>query len=110
MQKTLFNHSKLYVQPTSTIQIAQSLDSLVLLTSDVGTNIVAVERLREYENIPQEVKRHERQERLFKNWPLKGHVEFVNVNVRYRTNLDLALDGVNFETRSGEKIGNSSFF
>lgn len=82
------------------------MDSLVLLTSDVGTNIVAVERIKEYEKIPQEKESPKNEFELSEKWPSKGCIEFMDVTICYRTSLNNVLDRINFATRSGEKIGN----
>uniref|UniRef100_A0A8C0IP28 Multidrug resistance-associated protein 1-like n=1 Tax=Chelonoidis abingdonii TaxID=106734 RepID=A0A8C0IP28_CHEAB len=38
-------------------------------------------------------------------WPNKGIIEFINYQARYRTDLDLALQDVSFQTHSKEKVG-----
>lgn len=39
------------------------------------------------------------------NWPSHGSIEFKNVNLRYRSNCDLALNGVTFKAEPGHKVG-----
>lgn len=38
-------------------------------------------------------------------WPAKGQVDFMNVKLRYRANLPLALDEVSFSIKPKEKVG-----
>ncbi|XP_065575833.1 ATP-binding cassette sub-family C member 5-like isoform X12 [Artemia franciscana] len=40
-----------------------------------------------------------------KNWPNSGEVEFIEVRLRYRANLPLALNRVSFKIRCNEKVG-----
>lgn len=75
------------------------------MTSDVETNIVAVERIKEYGETPQEAPWEIPENDPPKNWPVQGSVEFKDFKVRYREGLDLVLNGVSFSIDGGEKIG-----
>lgn len=75
------------------------------MTSDVETNIVAVERIKEYGEAPQEAAWEIPQKNPTQGWPENGTVEFRNYAVRYRPGLDLVLKGVNFNIKGGEKVG-----
>lgn len=75
------------------------------MTSDVETNIVAVERIKEYGETPQEALWDVPNKRPASSWPETGSVSFKNYSVRYREGLDLVLKGVNFTVNGGEKIG-----
>lgn len=75
------------------------------MTSDVETNIVAVERIKEYGEAPQEAPWELPNKNVSNSWPESGAVEFRNYSVRYRPGLDLVLRGVNFNVNGGEKIG-----
>ena len=75
------------------------------MTSDVETNIVAVERIKEYGETPQEAPWNKPESDPDKLWPEKGSVEFKNFKVRYRPGLDLVLQGLTFSVKGGEKIG-----
>lgn len=46
------------------LQITQTLNWLVRMTSEVETNIVAVERINEYINVENEVRRYQRDSRV----------------------------------------------
>lgn len=86
------------------LQVTQTLNWLVRMTSDVETNIVAVERIKEYGETKQEAA-WENNQPLPVNWPEEGKVEFRDFQVRYREGLDLVLRGINFTVQGGEKVG-----
>lgn len=86
------------------LQVTQTLNWLVRMTSDVETNIVAVERIKEYGETKQEAA-WENNSPLPVNWPEQGRVEFRDFQVRYREGLDLVLKGISFTVQGGEKVG-----
>ncbi|XP_015591556.1 multidrug resistance-associated protein 1 isoform X6 [Cephus cinctus] len=87
------------------LQITQTLNWLVRMTSDVETNIVAVERIKEYGETEQEAPWNIPETQPPKDWPRNGRVEFQDVKVRYREGLDLVLNGLTFIVNGGEKVG-----
>lgn len=88
------------------LQVTQTLNWLVRMTSDVETNIVAVERIKEYGETKQEAAwENTTDSNLPKNWPENGEVVFRDFQVRYREGLDLVLRGINFTVQGGEKVG-----
>ncbi|XP_043579583.1 multidrug resistance-associated protein 1 isoform X3 [Bombus pyrosoma] len=87
------------------LQVTQTLNWLVRMTSDVETNIVAVERIKEYGETPQEAAWKNPDYTAPKDWPLQGRVEFKDYKVRYREGLDLVLRGLSFSVKGGEKVG-----
>ncbi|XP_014276421.1 multidrug resistance-associated protein 1 isoform X1 [Halyomorpha halys] len=87
------------------LQITQTLNWLVRMTADVETNIVAVERIKEYADTPQEAPWEITPSLVGSEWPDTGKVEFVDFKVRYREGLDLVLKGLKFEISGGEKVG-----
>lgn len=87
------------------LQITQSLNWIVRQTVEVETNIVSVERVLEYANLPSEAP-----DVIFKNrpnigWPAHGGVVFQNYSTRYRPGLDLVLKDINLDIKPREKIG-----
>jgi ATP-binding cassette, subfamily C (CFTR/MRP), member 1 len=87
------------------LQITQSLNWIVRQTVEVETNIVSVERVLEYANLPSEAP-----DVIFKNrptigWPAHGGVSFQNYSTRYRPELDLVLKNINLDIKPREKIG-----
>ncbi|XP_046591582.1 multidrug resistance-associated protein 1 isoform X10 [Neodiprion lecontei] len=87
------------------LQITQTLNWLVRMTSDVETNIVAVERIKEYGETPQEAPWEIPNCSPPADWPNEGRVEFRDYKVRYREGLDLVLKGLTFTVNGGEKVG-----
>ncbi|XP_018309824.1 multidrug resistance-associated protein 1 isoform X2 [Mycetomoellerius zeteki] len=87
------------------LQITQTLNWLVRMTSDVETNIVAVERIKEYSETAQEAPWKNTEFTPSKEWPKHGRVDFKDFKVRYREGLELVLNGLTFSVLGGEKIG-----
>lgn len=75
------------------------------MTSDVETNIVAVERIKEYGETKQEAPWTIANKAPPPSWPDSGAVVFKDYAVRYREGLDLVLKKVSFEVKGGEKVG-----
>jgi ATP-binding cassette, subfamily C (CFTR/MRP), member 1 len=87
------------------LQITQSLNWIVRQTVEVETNIVSVERVLEYANLPSEAP-----DVIFKNrpnigWPAQGAVQFNNYSTRYREGLGLVLKDVCLDIKAHEKVG-----
>ncbi|XP_005885516.1 PREDICTED: canalicular multispecific organic anion transporter 1 [Myotis brandtii] len=89
---------------SNALNITQTLNWLVRMTSEVETNIVAVERINEYINVENEAP-WVTEKRPPAGWPSKGEIQFNNYQVRYRPELDLVLKGITCDIRSQEKIG-----
>ncbi|XP_076766694.1 multidrug-Resistance like Protein 1 isoform X1 [Xylocopa sonorina] len=87
------------------LQVTQTLNWLVRMTSDVETNIVAVERIKEYGETPQEAAWKNPDFTPSPEWPNQGRVEFKDYKVRYREGLELVLRGLSFSVKGGEKVG-----
>uniref|UniRef100_A0A803T3C2 ATP binding cassette subfamily C member 2 n=1 Tax=Anolis carolinensis TaxID=28377 RepID=A0A803T3C2_ANOCA len=85
---------------SSALSVTQTLNWLVRMTSELETNIVAVERVHEYTEAPWVTL-----QRPQSSWPNNGEIRFVNYQVRYRPELQLVLDGINCYIKSSEKIG-----
>ncbi|XP_053980762.1 multidrug resistance-associated protein 1 isoform X1 [Hylaeus volcanicus] len=90
---------------TYALQVTQTLNWLVRMTSDVETNIVAVERIKEYTETPQEAAWKNPNYTPPNEWPMQGLVEFKDYKVRYREGLELVLHGITFAVKGGEKVG-----
>ena len=67
-------------------------DSIVNLFtfSEIETNIVSVERLKEYAELQQEAP-YVTDTKVPEGWPEGGRIEFKNYSTRYREGLDLVL-------------------
>ncbi|XP_030603605.1 canalicular multispecific organic anion transporter 1-like [Archocentrus centrarchus] len=86
------------------LNVTQTLNWLVRMTSELETNIVAVERVSEYTELENEAE-WITETRPPQQWPEAGRVQFDNYKVRYRPELDLVLHGVTCDIDSTEKIG-----
>uniref|UniRef100_A0A3P8P981 ATP-binding cassette, sub-family C (CFTR/MRP), member 2 n=1 Tax=Astatotilapia calliptera TaxID=8154 RepID=A0A3P8P981_ASTCA len=86
------------------LNVTQTLNWLVMTTSALETNIVAVERVNEYTQLKNEAD-WVTDTRPPQMWPEAGRVHFENYKVRYRPELDLVLHGITCDINSTEKIG-----
>ncbi|KAF1813528.1 multidrug resistance-associated protein 1 [Eremomyces bilateralis CBS 781.70] len=87
------------------LQITQSLNWIVRQTVEVETNIISVERILEYANLPSEAPDVIMKNRPPISWPSQGAVSFKHYSTRYRPGLDLVLKDINLNFKSHEKIG-----
>ncbi|XP_009304647.1 ATP-binding cassette sub-family C member 3 isoform X2 [Danio rerio] len=87
------------------LQVTMSLNWMVRMTSDLESNIVAVERVKEYSETQTEAPWEVLEKKPPPDWPPLGNVEFVDYSVRYREGLDLVLKNISLKVRGGEKIG-----
>uniref|UniRef100_A0A8C1ND70 ATP-binding cassette, sub-family C (CFTR/MRP), member 3 n=1 Tax=Cyprinus carpio TaxID=7962 RepID=A0A8C1ND70_CYPCA len=87
------------------LQVTMSLNWMVRMTSDLESNIVAVERVKEYSETVTEAPWIVKDKQPPPDWPPKGNVEFIDYSVRYREGLDLVLRNISLEVKGGEKIG-----
>ena len=90
---------------TYSLNVTQVLNWLVRMTADVETNIVAVERITEYQEISQEAPWVDPEKRPQAEWPEVGNVSFKNFGLRYREGLDLVIKNISCSILGGEKIG-----
>lgn len=89
---------------SNALNITQTLNWLVRMTSETETNIVAVERINEYINVENEAP-WVTDKRPPADWPSKGEIQFSNYQVRYRPELNLVLKGITCDIKSTEKVG-----
>ncbi|KAK5781076.1 ATP-binding cassette glutathione S-conjugate transporter YCF1 PWA37_001997 [Arxiozyma heterogenica] len=87
------------------LQITQTLNWIVRMTVEVETNIVSVERIKEYAEIKSEAPAVIENKRPPSDWPQEGSIEFRNYSTRYRPELDLVLRDINLTINPREKIG-----
>ena len=71
---------------------------------ELETDSVAIERIREYDQLPQEAD-WDTDSSLPDDWPSSGRLEMDQVSAKYRPNLPEALSDLNMVIKSGEKIG-----
>ncbi|CEP10034.1 hypothetical protein [Parasitella parasitica] len=85
------------------LSVTQALSWVIRSYCDIETNIVSVERVKEYIDLPRE--KYESPRSVDPMWPAKGRIEFRNYSTRYRDGLDLCLRNLSFTVASKEKIG-----
>ncbi|XP_063700314.1 ATP-binding cassette sub-family C member 4-like [Culicoides brevitarsis] len=73
-------------------------------SAEVSNQLMSVERILEYKTIAKE-KEPEKAVEVAKDWPTKGSIEFRKVSYRYHEEGELVLKDLEFEVKSGEKIG-----
>ncbi|XP_046577415.1 multidrug resistance-associated protein 1-like [Haliotis rubra] len=87
------------------IEITANLSWMVQLVSEVETQIVMVERVKQYTEIHSEPAWDMPERRPTHDWPDAGVVKFLDYSTRYREGLDLVLKGVTCTVHSTEKVG-----
>ncbi|KRY16864.1 Multidrug resistance-associated protein 1, partial [Trichinella patagoniensis] len=92
------------LSPAGIEQITQTLNWVVRMNSDLETNIVSVERIKEYIELPSEASLVSAC-RPPPDWPNAGMVEFKNYSMRYRAELEPALKNISFVVQPREKVG-----
>uniref|UniRef100_A0A674BJY3 Canalicular multispecific organic anion transporter 2-like n=1 Tax=Salmo trutta TaxID=8032 RepID=A0A674BJY3_SALTR len=85
--------------------VTMSLNWMVRMTSDLESNIVAVERVKEYSETKTEAPWEVEDKKPSSDWPSQGNVEFSDYSVRYREGLELVLKNLTLSVKGGEKIG-----
>ncbi|KAG9295694.1 hypothetical protein G9A89_001711 [Geosiphon pyriformis] len=87
------------------LSVTQALNWAVRQFCEIETNIVSVERVKEYIDLPSEAPEIIPDNRPAPSWPQNGLVEYKDYKTRYRPGLELVLQGVSFTIDSKEKIG-----
>ncbi|GFR84872.1 multidrug resistance-associated protein 1 [Elysia marginata] len=90
---------------TYAMNVTQTLNWMVRMTCELETNIVAVERIKEYTETPTEAPWIIEHNRPKPSWPERGEIDFKDYKLRYREGLDLVLKGITCNIKSGEKVG-----
>ncbi|KAL8175271.1 UNVERIFIED_CONTAM: Multidrug resistance-associated protein 1 [Gekko kuhli] len=87
------------------LQITTYLNWLVRMSSEMETNIVAVERVKEYSEKEKEAEWTVKHPTPPSSWPQEGKVEFRGYGLRYRDDMDLVLRDISVTINGGEKVG-----
>eukprot|EP00095_Tigriopus_kingsejongensis_P003830 maker-scaffold2698_size13172-snap-gene-0.3 protein:Tk03830 transcript:maker-scaffold2698_size13172-snap-gene-0.3-mRNA-1 annotation:"multidrug resistance-associated protein 1 isoform x4" len=87
------------------LNVTQVLNWLVRMTSDVETNIVAVERVKEYTLTLEQEAEWELPNKPEEDWPQSGEVEFQKYGMRYRPGLDLVVKDIDCHIQGGQSVG-----
>eukprot|EP00560_Eucampia_antarctica_P007002 CAMPEP_0197828720 /NCGR_PEP_ID=MMETSP1437-20131217/5242_1 /TAXON_ID=49252 ORGANISM="Eucampia antarctica, Strain CCMP1452" /NCGR_SAMPLE_ID=MMETSP1437 /ASSEMBLY_ACC=CAM_ASM_001096 /LENGTH=1315 /DNA_ID=CAMNT_0043430055 /DNA_START=350 /DNA_END=4300 /DNA_ORIENTATION=+ len=88
------------------LSVTQSLNWSVRMSSDLEANMIALERVLQYCNIPTEADHYlESDEKIDPSWPKEGAISFSEVKLNYRPNLPLVLKGLDINIPAMSKIG-----
>lgn len=114
---------------TYAMQVTQTLNFMVRMSTEFETNVVAVERIKEYSETPTEAAWEavsgvddnaaingaavdaEKAALVSKikappaDWPQEGKIVICDYSLRYREGLDLVLKSISLSVGSGEKVG-----
>ncbi|XP_065007832.1 ABC transporter C family member 13 isoform X1 [Musa acuminata AAA Group] len=83
--------------------IVSLLSSFLTSFTETEKEMVSVERVVEYMDIPQE--RLQASQALLPDWPMQGQIEFEHVTLRYKPSLPAALHDLSFSIASGMQVG-----
>lgn len=85
------------------LSVTQELNWVIRQYCEIETNIVSVERVKEYIDLPTE--KYDAPGNVSPMWPEEGKIEFKEYATRYRPGLDLVLRNLTFSVQAKEKIG-----
>ncbi|KAM4521267.1 multidrug resistance-associated protein 1-like, partial [Odontesthes bonariensis] len=85
------------------LQVTGILSWIVRSWTDVENNIVSVERVKEYDNMPKEAAWTTEGSLLPASWPTSGTIQFEDYGLQYRKGLDWALKDIYINIQDGEK-------
>ena len=78
---------------------------MVRMSCEIESQIISVERILEYTNLPREAPYESDDGHAPTKWPEHGVIEFQNYSTRYRQGMNLVLKDVIFTAEAGQKIG-----
>ncbi|KAI8910190.1 P-loop containing nucleoside triphosphate hydrolase protein [Gorgonomyces haynaldii] len=88
------------------LQVTSTLNMCIRQFTDTEIAMNAVERIAHYgTKVEQEPPAIVESNRTPKGWPVKGTIDFRNVNFQYAPDLPLVLKNISFSVKDGEKIG-----
>ncbi|KAF2073022.1 hypothetical protein CYY_005668 [Polysphondylium violaceum] len=109
---TLYNSSTNAGATGLAITTALSLTGLLNRTiknfTDIELKMNSVERLKSYIDTPREGGEDQptfNPKAIGNNWPQSGSIEYRNVEIRYRADLEPSLSDISFSIKNNEKIG-----
>ncbi|KAJ3132077.1 hypothetical protein HK100_005694 [Physocladia obscura] len=86
------------------LQLTQYLYHTMRMFGNVQNSGVSLERIFEYFNLASEAAQHTTYS-VPKDWPQEGKIVFKDLNMRYREETPLILNGISFNINGGEKVG-----
>ena len=89
---------------TYALEINQCLNFVLRNACDLESNIVAVERVKEYSETTTEAPAIINDHRPPDDWPSEGHIKFDHYSTNYRKGLDLVLQDISVDIPGGTKV------
>ncbi|KAJ1097026.1 hypothetical protein NDU88_002155 [Pleurodeles waltl] len=89
----------------NSLRLVGVLGMAVQTATELETNSVAIERVKEYCDVQPEAAWTSTQSTALQHWPQKGEIVFTGYGLRYRSDLELALRNITVSIGEGEKIG-----
>ncbi|XP_068100866.1 multidrug resistance-associated protein 1-like [Hyperolius riggenbachi] len=89
----------------NSLRLTGVLKEAVHTATDMETNSVSVERVKEYCEVEPEAPWTSEQASTLTHWPHAGKIEFHNYGLRYRKDLEMALRNITASLQPGEKVG-----
>lgn len=82
-----------------------SVREVLWTLSELETNAVSIERVKEYTKVATEKAWYVEEGAPPPEWPTEGAIEVTGYRTRYRESLDFALRDLSFSVRANEKVG-----
>ena len=86
------------------LDMNETLNRVLQHSCNLESSIVAVERVKEYSEIPTEAAAIIDDCRPPDDWPSEGHVQFNHYSTHYREDLDMALMDISVDIPGGTKV------
>jgi len=91
---------------TYSLDMSRYVQAIAKSVSDLEQKFTSVERIFEYMDLPQEAAAILPSDKdLGKAWPSLGAIEYRAVTMRYRPELEPAVNGLTFAVKGGDKLG-----
>ncbi|VAI70531.1 unnamed protein product [Triticum turgidum subsp. durum] len=87
------------------LSLNTSFVSSIQTQCNIANQIISVERVSQYMDIPSEAAEVVEENRPLPDWPQNGNVELRDLKIRYRKDAPLVLHGITCKFEGGDKIG-----
>ena len=87
------------------LDTTQDLNWVVRMVTDMETQIVSVERIQEYTELPSEAPAHIPETQPSETWPSKGDISINEIVMRYRPELEPVIKELSVHILPGQKVG-----
>ena len=87
------------------IQLAGLFQWCIRQSAEVVNQMVAVERVIGFRDLPSEASLTNDFDDTVSNWPISGEINVKSLSVRYREGLPLSLRGLTFQIQGGSRVG-----